>query len=120
MVQLCMGIPWGAPPDINTFMAMVNNVPDSWVFSAFSIGRDQLPYVALAAIAGGNVRVGLEDNLYLGRGQLATNAQLVERAVQILQSINVDVKGPQEVRDQLKLTRHGLSPSGRRPWWAAG
>lgn len=107
MVQLCMGIPWGAPPDLNTFMAMVNNVPDSWTFSAFSIGRDQLPYVALAAIAGGNVRVGLEDNLYLGRGQLATNAQLVERAVQILQSINVDVKGPQEVRDQLKLTRHG-------------
>ena len=107
MVQLCMGIPWGAPPDLNTFMAMVNNVPDGWVFSAFSIGRDQLPYVALAAIAGGNVRVGLEDNLYLGRGQLATNAQLVERAVQILQSINVDVKGPQEVRDQLKLTRHG-------------
>ncbi len=107
MVQLCMGIPWGAPPDLNTFMAMVNNVPDSWVFSAFSIGRDQLPYVALAAIAGGNVRVGLEDNLYLGRGQLATNAQLVERAVQILQSINIDVMGPQEVRDQLKLTRHG-------------
>ena len=59
MVQLCMGIPWGAPADLNTFMAMVNNVPDHWTFSAFSIGRQQLPYVALAAIAGGNVRVGL-------------------------------------------------------------
>ena len=57
MVQLCMGIPWGAPPDLNTFMAMVNNVPESWTFSAFSIGRQQLPYVALAAIAGGNVRL---------------------------------------------------------------
>ncbi len=107
VVQLCMGIPWGAPPDLNTFMAMVNNVPDDWVFSAFSIGREQLQYVALAAIAGGNVRVGLEDNLYLGRGQLATNAQLVERAVSILDGMNISVKSPQEVREQLKLTRRG-------------
>ncbi len=74
MIQLCMGIPWGAPADVNTFMAMVNNIPDDWTFSAFSIGRMQLQYVALAAIAGGNVRVGLEDNLYLDRGELATNA----------------------------------------------
>jgi uncharacterized protein (DUF849 family) len=107
MVQLCMGIPWGAPPDVNTLMAMVNNIPDHWVFSAFSIGRQQLPYVALAAIAGGNVRVGLEDNLYLGRGRLATNAQLVERAVQILADIDIEVMTPDEVRAKLKLTRHG-------------
>jgi uncharacterized protein (DUF849 family) len=107
MVQLCMGIPWGAPADLNTFLAMVNNVPNSWVFSAFSIGRQQLPYVALAAIAGGNVRVGLEDNLYVDRGQLATNAQLVERAVRILDSINVGVMTPAEVRAKLKLTKHG-------------
>lgn len=107
MVQLCMGIPWGAPPDLNTFMAMVNNVPDDWTFSAFSIGRRQLEYVALAAIAGGNVRVGLEDNLYLGRGQLATNAALVERAVEILERIGYQIKGPGEVRTDLKLTRHG-------------
>lgn len=107
MVQLCMGIPWGAPPDLNTFMAMVNNVPDSWVFSAFSIGRQQLEYVALAAIAGGNVRVGLEDNLYLQRGQLATNGSLVERAVGILEGMNMDIMGPAEVRELLKLTKHG-------------
>lgn len=107
MVQLCMGIPWGAPPDLNTFMAMVNNVPESWTFSAFSIGRMQLQYVALAAIAGGNVRVGLEDNLYLDRGQLATNADLVERAVRILDDLNIGVKGPDEVRAELSLTRHG-------------
>jgi uncharacterized protein (DUF849 family) len=106
MVQLCMGIPWGAPADLNTFMAMVNNVPDHWTFSAFSIGRQQLPYVALAAIAGGNVRVGLEDNLYLDRGQLATNADLVERAVQILGGMNIGVLGPDEVRAQLNLTKH--------------
>ena len=106
MVQLCMGVPWGAPPDLNTFMAMVNNVPDSWTFSAFSIGRRQMEYVALAAIAGGNVRVGLEDNLYLGRGRLATNADLVERAVEILTSIGYGIKTADEVRADLKLTAH--------------
>ncbi len=107
MVQLCMGIPWGAPPDLNTFMAMVNNIPDSWTFSAFSIGRKQLQYVALAAIAGGNVRVGLEDNLYLDRGQLATNRDLVERAVDILSGMNFDIMTPAEVREKMQLTRHG-------------
>ena len=65
MVQLCMGIPWGAPDDLNTFMAMVNNVPSDWVFSAFSLGRNEMPFAAAAVLAGGNVRVGLEDNLYL-------------------------------------------------------
>ena len=106
MIQMCMGIAWGAPPDLNTFMSMVNNTPKGWVFSAFSIGRQQLPYVALAAIAGGNVRVGLEDNLYLGAGQLASNEDLVRRAVKILDSINVGVMGPSEVRDTLALTEH--------------
>lgn len=105
MVQLCMGIPWGAPDDLNTFMAMVNNLPDDWVFSAFSLGRSQLPYVGLAAIAGGNVRVGLEDNIYLSRGQLATNAALVTRAVTILESMNYEVLGPEAVRDKLHLTK---------------
>ncbi len=107
MIQLCMGVPWGAPPDLNTFMAMVNNVPDSWTWSAFSLGRRQMEYVALAAIAGGNIRVGLEDNLYLGRGQLASNADLVTRAVEILERIGFGLKGPDEVRSDLKLTRHG-------------
>jgi len=106
MVQLCMGVPWGAPPDINTFMAMVNNVPDDWTWSAFSLGRRQMEYVALAAIAGGNIRVGLEDNLYLGRGQLATNADLVTRAVEILDRLGVSIKGPDEVRADLSLTKH--------------
>jgi uncharacterized protein (DUF849 family) len=107
MVQMCMGIPWGAPPDMNTFMAMVNNVPDGWVFSAFSIGRMQLPYVALAAVAGGNIRVGLEDNLYLDRGQLASNAELVSRAVTIAEGMNYSIMGPDETRAKLKLTKHG-------------
>ncbi len=107
MIQLCMGIAYGAPDDPGTFMAMVNQLPRDCVFSAFSIGRMQLPFVAMAALAGGNVRVGLEDNLYLGPGHKATNAELVARAKQTLESMNVRVKGPQEVRDQLKLVKHG-------------
>jgi uncharacterized protein (DUF849 family) len=77
------------------------------VFSAFSIGRMQLPYVAMAALAGGNVRVGLEDNIYLSRGKLATNGQLVERAVTILEAMNARVLGPDDVRKKLGLCRHG-------------
>ena len=107
MVQLCMGIAYGAPDDVTTLMSMVNLLPPDCVFSAFSIGRKQLPYVAMAALAGGNVRVGLEDNLYAGPRQLATNAQLVERAVTILGGMNARVMGPAEVRDRLKLTKHG-------------
>lgn len=106
LVQLCMGIPWGAPDDLNTLMAMVNNMPDGWIYSGFSIGRMELPYVAAMALAGGNVRVGLEDNLYLTKGQLATNAQLVERAVGILEGMGCKVLRPQDVRDRLKLTKH--------------
>jgi uncharacterized protein (DUF849 family) len=106
MIQLCMGIAYGAPDDPNTFMAMVNNLPNDCVFSAFSISRMQLPFVAMAALAGGNVRVGLEDNLYLGPGHQATNAELVARAKQILEAMNVRVIGAQEVRDKLKLVKH--------------
>jgi len=103
MIQLCMGIPYGAPDDPGTLMAMVNNLPRDCVFSAFSIGRHQLPYVAMAALAGGNVRVGLEDNVWLSRGVKATNGTLVERAVTILEGMNVRVVGPAEVRRKLKL-----------------
>lgn len=105
LVQLCMGVPWGAPDDLNTFMAMRNNVPDDWTFSAFSIGRNQLRYVSLAAMAGGNVRVGLEDNLYLSRGVLASNGDLVERAVTTLTAQNYNVLTPAQVRDNLQLTK---------------
>ena len=106
MIQLCMGIAYGAPDDPNTFMALVNQLPNDCVFSAFSISRMQLPFVAQAVLAGGNVRVGLEDNLYLDRGQLATNGQLVERARKILENMNVSVMGPADVRAKLKLTKH--------------
>ena len=105
LTQLCMGVPWGAPDDLNTLLAMVNNVPDDWVWSAFSLGAHQMPYVAAAVLAGGNVRVGLEDNLYLAKGQLATNAQLVERAVKIVESLGARVLGPNEVRERLGLVK---------------
>ena len=105
MVQLCMGIPWGAPDDLNTFMAMVNNVPKEWIFSAFSLGRNEMPYAAAAILAGGNVRVGLEDNLYLEKGVLATNAQLVERAVKIVEAMGARIIGPDEVREKLKVEK---------------
>ncbi|WP_088360746.1 3-keto-5-aminohexanoate cleavage protein [Rhodomicrobium vannielii] len=105
LVQLCMGIPWGAPDDLNTFMAMVNNIPADWTFSAFSIGRNALAYPAAAVLAGGNVRVGLEDNLYIGKGELATNAQLVEKAASVVTNMGARIVGPQEVREKLKLQK---------------
>ncbi len=103
LIQLCMGIPYGAPEDPGTLLAMVARLPPGTVFSTFAIGRMQLPYAALAPIVGGNVRVGLEDNLYLERGRLATNAELVARAVGILEGMNVRVLGPAEVREKLSL-----------------
>ncbi len=105
LVQLCMGVPWGAPDDLNTFIAMINNVPTDWTFSAFSLGRNQMAYVAATVLAGGNVRVGLEDNLMLDRGVLATNAQLVERAVTIISNMGARVIGPEEVRAGLGLVK---------------
>jgi len=105
LVQLCMGIPWGAPDDLHTFMAMVANVPKHWHFSAFSLGRNEMPYVAAAVLAGGNVRVGLEDNLYLDKGVLATNAQLVERARGIIEGMGATIMTPAAVREKLQLTK---------------
>ena len=105
LVQLCMGVPWGAPDDLNTFMAMVNNVPDDWTFSAFSLGRNQMAYAAAAVLAGGNVRVGLEDNLWLDKGVKATNEQLVIRAKGIVEGMGARVIGPDEVRTKLGLTK---------------
>ncbi|WP_370206203.1 MULTISPECIES: 3-keto-5-aminohexanoate cleavage protein [Rhodobacterales] len=105
LVQLCMGVPWGAPDDLNTFMAMVNNVPADWHWSAFALGRHQMAYVAASILAGGNVRVGLEDNLWLDKGVLATNAQLVERAVTIVENMGARVITPDEVRTRLKLEK---------------
>ena len=104
LVQLCMGIPWGAPNDLNTYMAMVNNVPDDWTWSSFSIGRSQMPYVAASVLAGGNVRVGLEDNIFLEKGVLAPpNAALVEKACGIVTSLGGNVASVGDARERLGL-----------------
>lgn len=105
LVQLCMGVPWGAPDDLNTFMAMVNNVPDDWTFSAFGLGRNQMAYVAASVLAGGHVRVGLEDNLWLEKGVLAENWQLVERAGTIIENMGARLMTPAQVREKLGLTK---------------
>lgn len=105
LIQLCMGIPYGAPADLPTFMSMVQNLPAGCIWSSFAISRMQLPWVAQSVLAGGNVRVGLEDNIYLGKGELATNGKLVERAAAILNGMNVRLLGPDEVRRKLKLTK---------------
>ncbi|HVG48024.1 MAG TPA: 3-keto-5-aminohexanoate cleavage protein [Rubellimicrobium sp.] len=105
MIQLCMGIPWGAPDDLATFLAMRQAVPPDWTTSAFSIGRNQLPYVGLAVAGGCHVRVGLEDNIWLGKGQLATNGDLVRQARKTIEGTGARLLGPAEVREKLKLQK---------------
>ena len=85
--------------------ALTANLPSDWVFSAFSIGRNQLPYTAVALAAGGNMRVGLEDNLWLDKGVFATNGALVERAVKIAEGMGSKIMSPAEVRTKLKLQK---------------
>ncbi|MGI9420836.1 MAG: 3-keto-5-aminohexanoate cleavage protein [Geminicoccaceae bacterium] len=107
MIQLCMGIPYGAPADVQTMQALVARLPAGCVWSGFAIGRMQMPFVAAAALMGGNVRVGLEDNLYLDKGVFATNVQLVERAGEILERLGCRILGPDDVREKLKLEKRG-------------
>jgi uncharacterized protein (DUF849 family) len=107
LIQLCMGIPYGAPDDPGTLLSMINRLPAGAVYSGFSIGRMQLPFAALMPVLGGNVRVGLEDNIYLSRGVKATNGELVARARTLLEAMNANVLGPDAVRERLGLVRHG-------------
>lgn len=100
--QLCMGIPWGAPADPGVLQSMVGMLPDGARWASFALGRMQMPWVAQSILLGGHVRVGLEDNLYLGRGNKATNAQLVERAVTLTESMGARVATPDEARADRK------------------
>lgn len=101
--QLCMGIPWGAPADPGVLQSMVNMLPQGAQWASFALGRMQMPWVAQSILLGGHVRVGLEDNLYLGKGVKATNGQLVERAVRITESLGSRVATPDEARQKLGL-----------------
>ena len=103
LMQLCMGIPYGMPADLPTFTAAVSRLPKNAMWSSFAIGRMQMPWIAVAAAFGGNVRIGLEDNLYLSKGVLATNAQLTEKAIEILERLGVGVMTPAETREFLNL-----------------
>ena len=107
LFQLCLGIPWGAPADTTTMKAMVDNLPADAVWAGFGIGRMQMPMAAQAVLLGGNVRVGLEDNLWLDKGVLATNGQLVERAGEILSRLGARVMTPAEGRIKMGLTKRG-------------
>lgn len=105
LYQLCMGIPYGAPVDAGLLQAMVNMLPEGAQWTSFAIGRNQMPWVAQSVLLGGHVRVGLEDNLYLSKGVLATNAQLTERAITIVESMGASVATPDEAREILKLDK---------------
>lgn len=103
-VQLCLGISWGAPATSEGMLALRGMLPPGAIWSAFGIARHQFPMVAQAVVAGGHVRVGLEDNLYLSRGVLAPgNAPLVERARTIVEALGETVATPAEARAILGL-----------------
>ena len=103
LFQICLGIPWGADQSVDTMKAMKDHLPPGARWAGFGISRMQMPMAAAAVIMGGNVRVGLEDNIYLDRGVLATNEQLVTRAIEIITRMGARAVTPQEARNKLKL-----------------
>lgn len=105
MFQICLGIPWGADQSVDTMKVMKDELPANASWASFGISRMQMPMAAAAVAMGGNVRVGLEDNIYLDRGVLATNAQLVERVVEIIDRMGGRVLTPAEAREKLGLIK---------------
>ena len=105
MFQICLGIPWGAEQTVDSMKVMKDELPTNASWASFGIGRMQMPMAAAAVAMGGKVRVGLEDNLYLEKGVLASNDQLVIRIIEIIQRMGSRVLSPQETRDKLKLKK---------------
>lgn len=103
MYQVCLGIPWGAGADSATMTAMVGQLPRDAFWSGFGISRTQMPMAAQAMLLGGNVRVGLEDNLYLEKGVPASNAQLVEKAVRIIRDLGGQICDADQARERLGI-----------------
>lgn len=103
LFQLCLGIPWAAEADPATMLALRDKLPANAHWAAFGIGRQQMPMAVQAALLGGNVRVGLEDNLYLEKGVFASNGQLVDKVVGLLEGLGARVQTPAEARDTLGL-----------------
>ncbi len=105
LFQLCMGVKWGAEGLTRNMQAMVDNLPEGANWAAFGLGANEMPMAAQAALMGGHVRVGLEDNLYLAKGQPATNAQLVDRASSIVEMMGASIQTPEEARKTLGLRK---------------
>ncbi|AJG19469.1 hypothetical protein in carnitine cluster [Cupriavidus basilensis] len=103
LFQMVLGVLWGAPATTETMIYQRSLIPANAQWAAFGIARDEMPMVAQSALLGGNVRVGLEDNLYLSRGVFATNGQLVERARTIIEYLGMSVATPAEARDIMEL-----------------
>ena len=105
--QLCLGIPWGAPADTTTMKAMVDNLPAGATWAGFGIGRMQMPMAAQAVLLGGNVRVGLEDNLWLDKGVPASNGALVERVIKLIECMGARPMTPAQGRIKMGLKARG-------------
>ena len=103
MFQICLGIPWGADHSVDMLKVMKDELPGGVVWGGFGISRMQMPIAAAAIAMGGNVRVGLEDNIYLERGVHATNAQLVEKIIGIIDRMGARAVTPAEARKKLGL-----------------
>jgi len=103
MFQICLGIPWGADHSVDTLKVMKDELPGEAVWGGFGISRMQMPIAAATVAMGGNVRVGLEDNIYLERGVHATNAQLVEKVIGIIDRMGGRAVTPAEARKKLGL-----------------
>jgi len=106
MFQICLGIPWGADQSVDSMKVMKDQLPSNASWASFGIGRMQMPMAAAAVAMGGNIRVGLEDNLYLERGVLASNAQLVTRVIEIIDRMGAKVMSPSETRKKLQLNKN--------------
>jgi uncharacterized protein (DUF849 family) len=105
LFQLCLGIPWGAEATTDALLSMRNHLPPGANWAGFAIGRMQMAFVAQAALLGGHVRVGLEDNIWLDKGVHASNGQLVTRAREILERMGARILTPAEARAKLSLTK---------------
>jgi uncharacterized protein (DUF849 family) len=108
LAQICLGVGGGAPATPETMIYMRSLLPPDCTWFTFGVGQHQFPMVAQALLLGGHVRVGMEDNLYLARGQLApSNAALVEKAVRIIEVMGEDVATAAETRAALGLKKPG-------------
>jgi uncharacterized protein (DUF849 family) len=107
-IQLILGIMGAIQPSVENLVFMKNTADklfgNDYIWSVLPTGRHEFSLCTVSVIMGGNVRVGMEDNLYLAKGQLArSNAEMVEKMVRILKELDLEPASPQETREILKL-----------------